>query len=518
MNIVAERMTKQGGDTEAEFGYQPRLDELTEEPQMAVGNKGVLLVDWDNLAGAIIGRGHLVERGIVDALWSDATNRCGGHLQYKHMAATKFDGSISTAMAEHLIDDDVVGSAKEQADIHLTVLAMDYLHQDCGQFVLVTGDQDFIPLIRRLLRDGCRVTVVYGDRGRLSPQFRGILTLPGLDSLCIDDIYTLQKPPPATCRALLGLLELQRRGVILGGKEQAERTTTLARWGILENEDESRYWALIESLGHKVARTDAAVRVKEQFLPVNRTRTYVDVGSGRFADVLAIDYVVRRLAARSKGLTVTELRAGPLQADNGSRLLRALDALTAVQLVRRGADDAYAVTVDDLAQGYLEPLWRVHAGLTMECFRTQSRTIPYRRLPGLLSATGVGQGPEKFNAGLVNRVLKYASSAGVVDAVAVDGARHALATNSPFARPIEDAYHELYRAFVGRAPSPIPESEILEYMAVKDRTRAEPVFGYDQRDRHRILRVLAQSRAITWRSEKVTIPQTRWGDAGSSFA
>jgi NYN domain len=483
---------------------------------MAAGSKGVLLVDWDNLAGAIIGRGYIVERGLVDVLWSDATTRCGGHLQHKHMAAAKFDRTISTAMAEHLIDAEVVGSTKEQADIHLTVLAMDYLYQDCGQFVLVTGDQDFIPLIRRLLRDGCRVTVVYGDRDRLSQQFRGILTLPGLDSVCIDDLYDLPKPPPATCRALLGLLELQRRGTILGGREQSDRTATLARWGILENEDESHYWTLIKTLGEQVVRIDAAVRANDGFLPRNATRTYIDVGSGRFGDIVAIDYVVRRLAGRPAGRTVTELRAGPLQADDGTQLLRVLDALTGVQLVRKGADDAYAVTVGDLGLGYLEPLWRVHAGLTMECYQRQTRSIPFPRLPGLLSATGVGQGPDKRTAGHINSVMRYAQAAGVVDAIAVDGSRHALATNSPLVRPIEAAYSELYRAFARQ--NAIPEKEILEFMAVKDQNRTEPTFGYDIRDRHRVLRILAQSRAITWRDEGIGIPNTRWGDAGSPFA
>ncbi|MGY4685851.1 NYN domain-containing protein [Micromonospora aurantiaca (nom. illeg.)] len=485
---------------------------------MPVGNTGVLLVDWDNLAGAVIGRGHLVERGIVDALWSDATTRCGGHLQYKHMAAVRFDGSITTAMTEHLIDAEVVVSLKEQADIHLTVLAMDYLHQGCGQFVLVTGDQDFIPLIRRLLRDGCRVTVVYGDPDRLSPQFRSILTLPGLDSICIDDIYSLRQPPAADCKALLGLVELQRRGVILGGREQAERTATLAQWGVLPDEDELRYWALIESIGQKVTRTDAAVRAKDGFLPRPMTRVYVDLNAGRFTDLVAVDYAVRRLAARPKGLTATQLRSGPFQSDDGSRLLRVLDALTAVRLVRRGADDTYSVTTDDLALGYLEPLWRVHAALTMESFRQQRRSIPYRKLSGLIGAGGVGQGPNRRAAGAVSQAIRYAATAGVIDAVAVDGDRHAIATDSAFVRPIENAYHELYRAFADRGPSPVPENEILEFMTVRDRTRAEPVFGYDSRDRHRILRVLAQSRALTWRGEKVTVPRTRWGDAGSSFA
>jgi hypothetical protein len=483
------------------------------------GNTSVLLVDWDNLAGAVIGRGYLVERGIVDALWQYSTRRCGGDLQHKHMAAVKFDRTILAAMAERFITpDDDLGTSKQQADIHLTVLAMDYFHQGCRQFVLVTGDQDFIPLIRRLLSGGSAVVVVYGDRNRLSERLRGVLDQPGLDSVAIDDIFTLRKQPPATSRALLGLLELQRRGVILGGREQGDRTATLARWGVIENEDESQYWSLVGSMSQKIDRTDAAVRQGGQFLPSVKTRLYIDLGSGRFADVSAIDYTIRRLTARPKGLTVAELRTGPFQADDGSWLLRVLDALAAVGLVRKGADDAYAVTTADLGIGYLEPLWRVHAALTAECYKLRSRTIPYGRLIPLLSRTGVGQGPDRRAAGLVKTVVRYASAAGVVDAVAVGGARHATPTETAFAHPIERAYQELYRAFAGHSSSPVPESEILDLMAATDKVRTEPIFGYDKRDRHRILRVLAQSQVITWRDGKVSVPQTRWGDAGSPVA
>jgi len=41
---------------------------------------GVLLVDWENLAGAIIDRGKTVDRSYVDDLWAYANTKCGGHL------------------------------------------------------------------------------------------------------------------------------------------------------------------------------------------------------------------------------------------------------------------------------------------------------------------------------------------------------------------------------------------------------------------------------------------------------
>ena len=50
------------------------------------------------------------------------------------------------AVRERLIEPEHVGSSKEQADILLTVLAMDYLYADTGVFFIATGDQDFIPV------------------------------------------------------------------------------------------------------------------------------------------------------------------------------------------------------------------------------------------------------------------------------------------------------------------------------------------------------------------------------------
>ena len=130
---------------------------------MSSAKTGVLLIDWDNLAGAVIGRRKMVTRSIVDDLRKFADRACGGQLRHAHMAAVRFDGTIAAAMDERLIKPERVGTTKEQADILLTVLAMDYLYEGVGKFILVTGDQDFIPLISRLNGDGRDVTVVYGD-------------------------------------------------------------------------------------------------------------------------------------------------------------------------------------------------------------------------------------------------------------------------------------------------------------------------------------------------------------------
>jgi NYN domain len=482
---------------------------------MSSADSGVLLIDWDNLAGAILGRGKVVERSHVDDLWSFANLRCGGQLHHAHMAAGRFDGTISAAMREHLIEPEPVRSTKEQADILLTVLAMDYLHAGVGKFFLVTGDQDFIPLIGRLHRDGRNVTVIYGDPSRLAGELRQILTTPGLESIDIAEVTALRERKADTgCRSLLGLLELQRRGFILGGKEKGDRTALLAQWGVLENHDESQYWSLVGALTEKVVRSDAAVMVSGEWLPKNATRTYLHFTPERLADITAIDHAVRRISSRPKGMPIGSLRTGPFQTDDGAMLDRALDALRAVELVRLGADDVFSMSGPLLPLGYLEQVWRVFAGLSAECYRRRVASIPFSQLAPLLARRGIGQGPDQRAAGRINDAINYAKSAGVIDVVSVDRRRHATATGSALCRPFELAYHELYRAFSTRLDDPVPQAEVLSTMEGKDSGRSVPLFGFDQRDRHRVLRILSQSQLVVWRDEHVTFKQSGWGDAG----
>jgi hypothetical protein len=483
---------------------------------MTSNSSAVLLVDWENLLGAVMGRGKVVERRLVDDLWAFANRRSGDQLHHSHMAAARFDQTIVAAMREHLIAAETVRSTKEQADILLTVLAMDYLHAGVGQFFLVTGDQDFIPLISRLHRDGRRVTVVYGDPGRLSGELRQALTTPGLESVDIAEVTSLRDRKVDTGgRALIGLLELQRRGRILGGHENGDRTALLGQWGVLENSDQTQYWALVEALCAKVARPDAATKAGNAWVPRNATRTYLKVDVERMADIVAVDHVVRRVSARGRGVSTAALRAGAFDADDGSRLDRALDALIAVELIRRDADGTYSLAGDAVQLGYLEQLWRVYAAVSAECYRRGVGSFPHNQLESLLGRRGVGQGTEQRAAGRVREAVGYAKAAGVIDAVAVEGKRHVTAPASPLSRPFEQAYHRLYRAFADRIGSAVPDVDVF---AVMDADQNGNLFGYEQRDRHRTLRILAQSELVTWRDDAVTFQRSGWGETALNLS
>ncbi|MBF6302056.1 NYN domain-containing protein [Nocardia amamiensis] len=482
---------------------------------MSPSDEGVLLVDWENLTGAIIGRGKLVERTQVDDLWKFASRRCGDQLHHAHMAAARFDPTIILAMRESMIKAEQVRSTKEQADILLTVLAMDYLHAGIGHFFLVTGDQDFIPLISRIRGAGRKVTVIYGDRARLSRELQRVLTGPGLDSVDIAEVTKLRERKADTgCRSMLGLLELQRRGYILGGKEKGERTAVLNEWGILENVDETQYWSLISTATEKVTRPDAAFPDNGKWSPRSAVRTYLKLGSEDLADITAVDQAIRWISSSTRGLTMSGLRVGPFRTDDGSLLERALDALLAIRLIRKAADGTLSLVGPPLQLGYLEQLWRVFAGVTAECYRRSSATIPFNQLEPLLARKGVGQGKDQRAASRIKEAVNYAKAAGVVDVVAVDGRRHVLAPHSPLSQSFEQAYHAFYAAYHDRLGEQLSEDEVIALMEAQDETRAVPYFGYELRDRQRFLRVLAQSQLLTWRDKQIVVTRSGWGDAG----
>ncbi|MGB4779283.1 NYN domain-containing protein [Microbacterium sp.] len=479
-----------------------------------MADKGVLLVDWDNLAGAVLGRGKKVDRDLVDALWRFARERMQGSPS-AHMAATQFDPSIVAAMQEHFISSDPVRAAKEQADILLTVRAMDYLHQGAQRFILVTGDQDFIPLIERLLRDDAQVTVVYGDPRKLSPELTKMLSNVGVDSLDIADVASLtDRRADTSGRAFAAMLELTRRGFILGGKDRGGRFELLVGWDLVSPGEDTDYWALVEQLCLKETRYDVAVLASDRktWTPTNATRTYLEITDARMEEIIALDDVLRSLSARPTGVSLGVLLSGPFVGDDGTKLDRTLDALVTVGLARRQPDGTASIVGNPITLGYLEPLWRVHTAVQAETHRRGATSISFRDLERLLGTYGIGQGKDSRAAGLVQATIKHAQASGVIDSVAVSGKRHARVVHSMLCATIERAYRTIYAEYRDRIGQALSEQDILVRMEALDESMSTPTFGYASRDRHRILRVLAQSGLIRRRDGSATILASRWGD------
>jgi len=475
---------------------------------------GVLLIDWENLASAIMGRGFLVERRAVDDLWEFAFQECGQQMQHARMAAARVDPSIEAAMDDHMIKIDRVRNTKEQADIALTVLAMDRLHDGDRTFVLVTGDQDFIPLISRLHQELCKVVVVYG--GRLSNELRRILDkTPGVESCPIDDITKLRRPPPSQSgpAALLALLELQRRGKILGGPDTGDRSAVLAQWGIVPNLDESQFRSLVNTHCEVVQRTQAAVRAHGQWVPRRARRTYLKLSPKALETIMAADSALRQIAARSQ-VRIEALRAGPFALDDGTLLRSTLEALLKIQVIRQEADGSYSATEDFCAEGYVEYLWRVYAGIKASCYDRNENDLGFNSLEGMLNARGVGQWPNQRLASRIKYAIAYARAFGVIDVTVRDGVRRYETNDSnPICRRFENIYREFYELFADCRGEKVDEQWVLDEMQTHDEDRTHPTFGWDGRDRSRVLRILSQSFLIQKRDSHVIVFDTKWGDS-----
>ena len=55
-------------------------------------------------------------------------------------------------------------------------------------------------------------------------------------------------------------------------------------------------------------------------------------------------------------------------------------------------------------------------------------------------------------------------------------------------------------------------------MQARDSGRKSPMYGFGERDRHRLLRVLSQSQLLELQNDKITLFRSGWGDVGAALA
>jgi hypothetical protein len=336
----------------------------------------------------------------------------------------------------------------------------------------------------------------------------------GVDSLDIADVADLKDRRADTSgRAFAAMLELTRRGFILGGKDRGGRFDLLVGWNLVSPGEDTDYWALVDQFCLKDTRYDVAVLGpdKKTWTPTNATRTYLKVTDARLEEITALDDVLRTLSARPTGVNLGALLSGPFVGDDGTKVDRTLDALVTVGLARRQPDGTASIVGNPVPLGYLEPLWRVHAAIQAETHRRGVTSISFRDLERLLGTYGIGQGRDSRAAGLVQETIKQAQASGVIDSVAVDGKRHARVVHSPLCAPIERAYRTVYAEYRDRIGKAQSEQDILARMEALDESMSTPTFGYATRDRHRILRILSQSGLIRRRDGSATVLASAWG-------
>ncbi len=470
----------------------------------------VLLVDWLNLSINLKTQRLMFGADLVADLMKLAQDQCDkdGKLRMAraHFVAENYSPAVRKAIDSTLgTKRHTTRTAKEQADLLLAVLAMDHIHDSNGcprLFLLATGDQDFIPLIDRIVDEGAQVALIVGSTAKLSPDYKMIAAQRNVILLPINEIFHLRPLPPTSgdraAGIVLGLLRACMSGGVLGGR-QDKNIELLSDLGILTpgGDHEVEMASLINQFG-KVEHRTAAVPGRSATGNAARPlrRTMLNFALPAVAEVVAdADWVLRRIGTARKPPALGDLGLGRFTDDDGTRLDRVVAALKRVDWVKERPDEHFEASLRYPSDGLLEPLWRIVCEVNRRAYDQHSAGVARDDLFNDMRSTPIAHDGERKGGRAASEAIEVARCLGVIDTILVgrDGYAVAVIDSHPVARQAADFLRALGQVLgpdVGRA---VPEFEILNRMRERDEESSRPVFGVDVRDRARVLRVLRRA-------------------------
>lgn len=492
---------------------------------MALTDEAVLLVDWLNLSIQLKNQRLAFGADVVTDLMRVALDQCEKHgdvrLARAHFVGENFSAPVETAIQGTLLGKlHKTRTAKEQADLMLAVLAMDHVHSSAGcprLFLLATGDQDFIPLIERIVGEGAHVILVVASIDKLTPEYKSIAAQQNVLLLPITDVIKFRPIPRATgersSTLILGLLRLCMSGGVLGG-DQTKNIQLMSQWGLLSRaDDEVEMEGVIKQFTRTESRRVAVPgRAPTGNRAVQARRTFLHFGSDDVASTVAdADWVLRRAGNFNRLVSIGDLGTGRFGDDDGTRLDRIVTSLKGLGWLHERPDEKFEARIDWPTDGLLEPLWRVVCELNRRAYDRHSAGVPRDDLFQDLRSTPVAHDGERKGGNAAKDLIEMARRIGVIDAApaGVDGYELVVIDSHPVARQAANFLKTLGQVLGEKTGSLMPEHEMLRHMREYDEQTPRPVFGYDVRDRQRVLRVLRRSKLIESERDQGREPQLK---------
>jgi len=481
---------------------------------MALVDEAVLLVDWLNLSIHLKNMRLSFGADLVAGLMSLTRKECSarpGHIELTkaHFVGENLSANVKTAVKKTLIAElHETRTAKEQADLQLAVLAMDHLHSTKGcprLFFLATGDQDFVPLIERIVGEQAHVVLLVASSARLAPEYRFVAAQPNVTLVSLADSLDLAPLPTSSDdevpRGVLSLLRLCMAGRVLGG-DPKRSIELLSTWGLLsaQGNEEVEFEGLLRQFTRTVPRRVAVPGTREtgnRFVQANRTSLNFSLTSVA-ETVSQADWILRRTANPAHLPTLGKLASGPFALDDGRTLTQLVDCMKSLSWLVERPDGTFEATLEHAADGLLEPLWRVVLEINRLAYEARAGGVSRDRLFRALTSTPIAQDVKRKGGAAAGEVINLAKRVGVIDTVphGTDGYLLSIVTGHPLAQEVLTFLAGLVKIFSHDPSAHLAEHEVLAQLSSRDEQSGRPVFGYDTRDRQRVLRVLRRSRLL----------------------
>jgi NYN domain len=495
---------------------------------MKLTDEAVLLVDWLNLSIQLknqrLAFGSDLVTDLIQVSQGLATEKGCTNLAQAHFVGERFSPPVEVAIENNIVAKlHKTRTAKEQADLVLAVLAMDHLHSSKGcprLFILATGDQDFIPLIERIVPEGAQVVLIVASTAKLTPEYKSIAAQQNVALLPIN-LVTEIDPIPVVSRdhssaPILGLLRVCMTSGVLGG-DQKKNAQLMTQWGLLSpGTDED---VQMEGLIRQFARSDQ----RRVAVPGRRATGNKAISARRtslnFADQMVFetvtdaDWVLRRAGSSTKPVTFGELGTGRFNDDDGRRLDRILTALKSVGWLIERPDGTFEARMEHAEDGLLEPLWRVVAEINRRAYDQGASGVDRDDLFRDLRSTPLARDNTRKGGEAARDVIEMARRVGIIDTVLAgqDGYALAVIESHPVVRQTAEFLRTLGQILGPDVGVFLPEHEMLRRMRDHDESSQSPLFGYDTRDRQRVLRVLRRSKLVeTGPDSAVKLKHSSW--------
>jgi hypothetical protein len=475
---------------------------------MTTTSDSVVLVDWLNLSIKLKGHGREFGPSVARMLLRVARRESDDlrlRLAKAHFVAENFGEDVERELERDLSASiHRTRTAKEQADLKLAVLAMDYLHQQSGSpglFILATGDQDFVPLIERIIDGKSEVVLVAGALSDLAPEYRAIVAqhhvkLVGLIEHEEVPLLPTSKDTDERAVGVAVLFRLLFDGGILGG-DQAKNLSRLSAWriGQAKNGEEQRLTAWISELTTAEMRRVAVPGVRPSGNQVlNRRRVSLDVSRPAVGGIVRdMDWILRRCNPLRGSVSRGDLGVGRFAGDDGSRVSAVLGALTKVGWLTTRPDGSIESSFPWGPDGFLEPLYRLIAEVQSAAYQASTQGVDRDRVFKRLASQALGFDSSRRGGAAAGELIDFGKRLGVIDTYPAENGGYVLGvvTQNSLVRQLTDAVRQLKR--VMSVDDWIAEHALLSALRDQDRSAGEPLFGFDAKDRRSLIRPLLRA-------------------------